>query len=440
MATVDSSFILRNMKILTVKEIIPQSKFKVMARNVRLYKSLPNDKNMFNLARFTTMQLLGKTLEYQDVPVHVPSFSTVLYPYQQEICNYIQERLETPPHACLLKLGTGRGKTMIGTYITSILQQKTLIICPTKHITEQWIDEINKQLGDKTAGIYNQKKPNSVDIIVVNSARNMDNYDGYGFVIFDEVHEYTSTCNKEVLWKATNSKYLLGLTATPDTGNGLLPFLEAHLGEVYEGNVEDTPIDAVVRIIKYNTSEQYSEPVLSKLNMVNTMGTINRILEDKSRLNVVVQEIMFIYNLRDHKHHIFAFAEMRNYLDAINVALKSLHVESLIEADETSILRGGVTKDMIEEANDSRIILTTYGYSRRGVNYSKFTGIVMTTPRKKISTLEQTIGRVLRVNGPVGVIRRITFINDNCTVLRRQVENHVNLYTKRGYRITWIQK
>jgi superfamily II DNA or RNA helicase len=286
------------------------------------------------------------------------------------------------------------------------------------------MDEVAKLLGNV-----------DVDVVVVNTARKMDNCSKYGFVIFDEVHEYTSVCNKEVFWNTCRVKYLLGLSATPNTESCLLPYLETHLGKCMEFDIKTDNIPATVRIVKYHGKTPYIEPVLSKLGNVDTMSTIGQIIAEERRLEIVVDEIMKLY--RDGRC-IFVFAEMRKYLDTIQEALNAVGVTSMVE--DSCILRGGATKDDIEIAADCRIILTTYGYSRRGINYSNFTAVVMTTPRKKISMLEQTIGRILRCNGPKDVIRRITFINDVNTVLRGQVKNHVELYESREYPISIVHR
>jgi superfamily II DNA or RNA helicase len=390
----------------------------------------------------------------------------VLNEYQTIVMdNVLQNRINRERNmmgcsVCLLQMNTGLGKTRMGVAMVEKLLVKTLIIVPTKHIANQWIEEISDLF---TTSIYENKLDDtSADIIlcIMNTARNkdVDFFNKFTFVILDEVHEFTSNCNKKILEKTGTSPYVLGLTATPDKGDNLLKYVEAYLDKtLYTSDIVDIEKishkwNAHAKIIKYRCHPKYAIPVLNPNGDICSMSTTNRIIEDAERLNVVVEEIQKLYNFHDskfaqvanlrdknntllHKYSIYVFAETRDMLTDI----KNKLIESTISSDdvaiedELSILKGGIKNEEIKDAESRRIILTTYGYSRRGVSYSNFTALVFATSRNAKYSIEQVLGRIFRLRGPKDVVRFIVYIWDSNTIFKKHVKNHIEIYEKFGY-------
>ncbi len=434
---------------------------RVPPRWLNLYKQL--NTNLYILARYTAHKLLN--IEYEPDTKYSYAHNIPLYDYQKHIVNRVISHLNTSPHRSFLKLGTGYGKTRIGlcvmyTYIQPN-KNKGLFIVPTVHIAKQIVDEHNL-ISDYKICIYNNKKDISeYDIVVsvINTARSKDIefYKQFIIVICDEVHEYTSDCNKEVLWLSTNNQYVLGLSATPDTGKDLLPFIVGHIGHPI--SCDDIPKQKYkvnVNIIKYKCENEYSIPVLNDNGIVNTMSTIVHILSDKTRISLCVSEIELLYNMHKniklaeshnlidktgkliHKHHIFAFAETRDFLIVIRDELKKINILDVsveTEDDGVSVLRGGITDKDLSEAVNSRIILTTYGYSRRGVSYNNYTALIMMSPRRAEYSVNQILGRICRIGGPKDVVRCVIDIHDAGTALRSQINNRLKVYNENEYNI-----
>jgi superfamily II DNA or RNA helicase len=356
-------------------------------------------------------------------------------------------------------MNTGLGKTRMGVAMIEHLMLKTLIIVPTKHIATQWVDEIAELFS---VVIYDNNKNDidaSVVISIINTAREKDDefFNNFSLVILDEVHEYTSTCNKKILWHTSSSPYVLGLTATPDKGDNLLGFIESHLDKtLYTSDIVDVEKishkwNAHVKVIKYRCPSFYSIPVFNKNGDICSMSTVNKIIEDPDRLTIIIDEIKKIYNLHDtkfaqvsqlrdknnillHKHSIYVFAETRDMLTEIKNKLLEHSIDDvMIEDDDLTILKGGIKKEELADAVNSRIILTTYGYSRRGVSYSNFTSLIFATSRNAKYSIEQVLGRIFRLRGPKEVVRYIVYIWDSNTVFKKHITNHIEIYNKFGY-------
>jgi hypothetical protein len=78
-------------------------------------------------------------------------------------------------------------------------------------------------------------------------------------------------------------------------------------------------------------------------------------------------------------------------------------------------------------------VLTTYGYSRRGVSIVEMTAIVLATPRR--NGLNQILGRITRRGSDESILRLVVDIKDLGSPLKRQIADRVLVYKKNKYPI-----
>jgi len=130
----------------------------------------------------------------------------------------------------ILKVGTGKGKTVFAIYCIQELMKenkiaKTAIIVPTINLMHQWRKELIKflDIDEKSISLYyGQKKETkgSIVIYVVNSAVKNDSMykthvrKHFSFIIADECHHYGANTFSNIF--KTKTKYALGLSATPE--------------------------------------------------------------------------------------------------------------------------------------------------------------------------------------------------------------------------------
>ena len=152
--------------------------------------------------------------------------------------------------------------------------------------------------------------------------------------------------------------------------------------------------------------------------------------------------------------------ETDNTLETIeenNVLVDSLEIDDIImprpgpaRADDImlprpgparaiSILRGGVARDAVGKARaaGAHVVLTTYGFSRRGISLPDMTALVLASPRRHGST--QTLGRILRRGSDESILRVIVDVVDVCTGLKSQSTERKRAYTMKGYPVTKIK-
>lgn len=104
-----------------------------------------------------------------------------------------------------------------------------------------------------------------------------------------------------------------------------------------------------------------------------------------------------------------------------------------------SILRGGVARDAVSNARALRahVVLTTYGFSRRGISLPDMTALVLASPRRNGST--QTLGRIERRGSDESILRAVVDIVDVCTGLRSQASERKRAYIAKGYPVSRVQ-
>lgn len=374
-----------------------------------------------------------------------------LYDYQQEILNYLLKKYnDSSQKICYLQMDTGLGKTRVGCALVNELKCPALIVVPTIAIGYQWIDEFIELYPIMKTGFYHNNckiGPDKYDIvvIVVNTfCKKEPNFvNGYGIIIYDEAHEYYTLCNSKVLWLA-QTKYVLGLSATPlDRPDELDKYVTFHLGNPVLAkdisNISSVKFTAKVKCINYHSDQ--CENIITNKGTMSSILTIGKLIQDPDRIKLIINEIRRLYI---EGHGIFVFAEHRDFLNILKQHLLDLSVstETDLNDSDASIFKGGIHNSVVQNAKvmskiKSHVILTTYGYSRRGISLTEMTALIMATPRR--NGIKQIIGRILRRGSDESIVRNIIDIVDIRCNLRSQYFDRKKIYTQKGYSIETIK-
>ncbi|GAC1303225.1 MAG: DUF3427 domain-containing protein [Mucilaginibacter sp.] len=156
------------------------------------------------------------------------------FPYQQEILEKLQsERLVHNRYKNLVVAATGTGKTVISAFDYKRFKEhnpraRLLFIAHRKEILEQAQQAFQHVLRNANFGELwvDGEEPNSYDYVFasIQTLTNRVNQlslseDFYDFIIIDEVHHIAAASYRPILTKFI-PKVLLGLTATPERGDG----------------------------------------------------------------------------------------------------------------------------------------------------------------------------------------------------------------------------
>lgn len=434
--------------LLTVKQKLPPTQTKYgFPISIRAYKQNGNCLILPRIKMPVLLKMgLKPTLMQPTAPDPIDlNIEGSFYDYQSAAIEASIERLENDKH-CYLQMDTGMGKTRTAIGIIGDLSVKTLVIVPAKSLQSQWAQELTRLSPQANVVMYaNAMGPIiecDVAICVINTFREKasdfikDNR--FGLVIFDEAHEYYTAKNSNGLWLAQHAEYTLGLSATPlERPDGLDSYICHFIGKpLISGNLPGLDIKkesfpGKVTRIRYCCDVKYADIEVTAKGTPCNASTLTKVLSDPERHTLVVDSIIELFN---EGHGIFVFAEHREYLITIQNLLYQHYDKDdiILEDDEpidVAVLRGGTSQDLLDAVRKkgARIVLTTYGYSRRGVSLPRMTGMVLASPRR--NGLMQILGRITRKGDPSSIVRHVIDIVDDNTMYRGQYYTRKKVYT-----------
>jgi hypothetical protein len=391
-----------------------------------------------------------------------------------------------------LQMDTGMGKTMTTAAVIARLGVPALVVVPTKAMAEQWCGDLRAGYpGLRAARFENAARvpatPGDYDVVVVviNTfrAKTPEFLRGYGLVVLDEAHELTSRCGADALWLAQAPR-VLGLSATPDENpNQLGRLVHLHLGppiraaDVPGFDATDVDFRGAVTAVHYSGHPDRCQPIVSASGTASAPLIVSSLAGDPRRNAMLAARILALLAMHarpdapafglgvnparpdapPRRHGVFVFAENRAHLITLRDAILRQDGGARILAPEldgepdpadpadppgapvpapVSVLRGGVAAGAVGEARaaGAHAVLTTYGYSRRGISLPEMTCIVFATPRRNGMT--QVLGRIVRRGSDESIRRLVVDVVDVCTALRGQHSTRRQAYAAKGWPVT----
>jgi superfamily II DNA or RNA helicase len=255
-------------------------------------------------------------------------------------------------------------------------------------------DELIKRLNE--AGIDTSSKSRTVEydvtICMIQSICRQDYPEGffsdYGFTIFDECHHLGAAYFCQALRKI-QTKYMLGLSATPDREDGLSSVFEYHLGDpVYKNTKRAPDKEAVVKAVWFHSEDPVykdvptnwrGEPITAKL--------LNQVAEFEPR-NRRIMQLIDEYAI-DSNRFILILSDRISQLEWFEKALN----ESPSQFCHGYYIGGMKQVDLDENAEKCQILLATYQMASEAFSVKKLNTVILATPRKNV---EQSTGRIFR--------------------------------------------
>lgn len=296
----------------------------------------------------------------------------------------------------LICVPCGRGKTFMALAIAMRLGRRFLIVVDKEFLMNQWKGEIEAYVSGCRVGIIQGDKLQTdaaaydctICMIQTICQREFPAgcFEEYGFTIFDECHHLGAQHFSGALRKI-QTRYMLGLSATPDRDDGLTKVFEYFLGKaVYEERTREPDPTVVVRAIWYkNEDPAYADVPVNWRGEPVTARLLTQVVECVPRTERVLAEIREL--AADKNRQILVLSERKAHLEAIAAGL----------ADEAYLVGyyvGGMKQEVLDSnAATCQILLGTYAMASEAMNIKTLNTMIMASPRKKI---EQSTGRILR--------------------------------------------
>ena len=350
----------------------------------------------------------------------------------------------------VLVMGTGMGKSYMAAAAVGRIGRKTLIIAPSDIVLSETRSALSNSYPTLIIGEYNcnTKIDGDVVLMIINSALNdefvfttkqripgqrklelqtvrykwYEYFSKFGFVIYDEIHNYTSTNRQEIFWR-TNFRFGLGLTATPNENSWEMDMVfQRHVGDlIREADIPNYNQNQIVWQgsvipIYYEGPSEHTRRILNDVTGWTSHGDMcNQFTRDPYRNKLIMTLLVQLWK---ENRNVFVFSRTREHVDRMAGEFSTL-VEGGTKTDDTNhisiALMGGASSETVHAARSASMIFITYDYGWQGVSIPKMDTLVFTTPR--VAKMRQIRGRITRKSGDITIHRRIYDIVDANTEL-----------------------
>jgi superfamily II DNA or RNA helicase len=275
------------------------------------------------------------------------------------------------------------------------LGRRFLIVVDKEFLLNQWKGELERFATGLRIGILQADKAQvaaadyDCTICMIQTLCSRDYPEGffadYGFTIFDECHHLGAAHFSRALQKI-QTRYLLGLSATPTREDGMTKVFEAFLGQpVYWEKTREADPSVTVRAVHYKSSDPtWTDAPTDWKGEVVLARLLSKIVESPDRTALILDILADL--CREPTRQILVLSERKVLLEAI-------------ERDLPATVRqgyyiGGMKEEVRERnAREAQVLLATYSMASDALNIKTLNAVILASPRKRV---EQSTGRILR--------------------------------------------
>lgn len=402
--------------------------FEKFVKPIKTYKM--NDKYLM-VPRFWGLENIGTNNEKYGKTTEV-EFNAAFPPreYQHTAINTIMEKLDKDKGSTL-SVGCGFGKTACSLIISAKLKLKTLIVVHTTVLLNQWIERIEQFIENPKIGVI---KGNKFDIegkthviamvqTLVSKTKNFtkDNFKDFGFTIFDEVH-HMSAPGFSSAYGIIATKYVLGLTATPDREDGLQDIFLNNIGRIGFRDSSGGRVNGIVEanIINYS-SDSYRD--IKKWNGSPDLHKMLELIINNRKRNIFITNIIK-EAVKEEGRQLLVLSTRISHL----TEMKEILDKTLDKKYTSAMYIGGMKTEELEESSKANILFASYQLVSEGTDIPTLNTLIQTSPKKNV---EQVVGRIMRGKTPLNPI--IYDIVDDFSVYKNQFRNRKRFYKKNDY-------
>jgi superfamily II DNA or RNA helicase len=347
---------------------------------IRNYKSLPNGVISIPQGR---LDLIPEDYEIEDkrvqnvVPFPEPKFP--LRDSQQPVYDEVED-------TCFINALVGWGKTFTALWIAKKWEQKTLVITHTVALRDQWVNEVKSLYGIEPGIIGAGKFDIKDHCIVVGNVQTVTKLipkisKEFGTVILDEAHHVPAETFSQII-DGMYARYRLALSGTMRRTDGKHVIFKDYFGDRVYKPPQSHTLNPLVKLVPSGVHLTHGAIWAKKINDL-------------------------LYNT-DYQEFISEIAK-RHILQGYSVLIVASRVEFLEsikeQIGETCVL---VTGKVIGEERDKNLkqidngekmcVAATTRIFSEGISINRLSCVILAEPTSNPITLEQVIGRVMRLH------------------------------------------
>lgn len=304
----------------------------------------------------------------------------------------------------IAKARPGFGKTVVSTYIASKMGIKTCIVIDNENLLNQWVESFLKftDLKAEEIGLIKGKhfvvdRPvviatvqTLLSKIKTDMSKNFQLVDAakFGLVIYDEVHNTSSSSKYAKASLLFRTKNFLGLSATPFQSGIAEILMKNTIGNIiYETKHYDLKPTYVLNYYDSKLSGKYSF-VLGKMpDYIKRKAFYNSIIiKSPEYLNIIIK---LIKKRLEEGHIVLILVFTKAQVKLISEGLDKEAIEHRrFYGDE---------KDELDKAN-VKVVIATYSYAGKGFDFEQLSSLILGTNLAGKKSLIQVVGRILRAS------------------------------------------
>ena len=366
-----------------------------------------------------------------DVKVYYPEFRLELRKDQEKAEQaYMYDVCVREYPKCLIQLPTGKGKSILALHLAQRLKQKTLILVHKDDLVVGWKKDIELCFGkDIDVGLIkakSRKVGKHITIATVQTLSRMSEEElntftnEFGFVVQDECHHVGLNIFNVI--DSFNSKYKLGLSATPKRSDGLDFVFDLFFGGLcYKHIVTEDDEDICgceVRVLDSNCAYEpfvYGNQVFNYHNfdpkdVPDTVKFLKDIPhEERPKVpyltidDEVVKspktKVMVCKKIIEHYRQGHSVIALFTQKEHINLYYR--HLCRYIPKDQIMLYYGDSkekSEDMMRKAENKEVLVTlaTYAKATEGTNVKSWEVEFLVSSVNNEKNVEQATGRVRR--------------------------------------------
>jgi len=417
--------------VLTVKPYVP-SVF-VKPQFVPRYKVFQESEEHLYIPKHYGIQEYGpytaSTRDVMETPDKYWTFTGSLRPIQIPV---VDSFLKPEPHDGIISLQTGGGKTVCALFIASQLRLPTLVLVHNTFLRDQWLERIAAFLPSARIGRVQGETldiENKDIIVAMLQSLSMKEYapatfKNIGLVIVDECHHIASEAFSQSIPKIT-SKYMLGLSATPERKDRLMHVINWFLGPMLYKSDSADKVDELVKVEYFEfdpPDKEFNTIIYNDANVMFTTLMINKVVDYEPRNRYLIEILKDVFQEKDRQ-----ILVLSDRVEHTKVLFGMLPPE--IQAESCILGREVKSEQRAVWCSTKRILIATYSMCKEGFDVATLNTLLIATSRPDV---DQIVGRILRVEKETRKIHPL-ILDVVDPAFRRQFQERLQLYKKRNY-------
>jgi superfamily II DNA or RNA helicase len=327
----------------------------------------------------------------------------------------------------------GSGKTVAAAFLISRRRQPALIVVHTRELADQWISRLETFLGIPKAGIGmigggKVDIGEKVTVGIVNTVYQMavDLKEYIGFLIVDECHRCAARTFSEAV-SAFDSRYMLGLSATPYRRDRMTKMIGWHLGKLLHTIDEQALVDAG-HILKAEVVTRRTDFLTRRDPRTEYSTMLSELTGDFDRNNLIANDVA--REAGNGGGVCLVLTDRKNHAETLLDLLASRGVRGdLLTGDLPPSERRRVVEDL--NAGRVNVLLATGQLIGEGFDCPALSTLFLATPIKFDGRLLQYLGRVLRPAPGKSEARVYDYLDDNVGVLASAARRRQEVYARK---------